>query len=81
MNEEMSEFREIEFLHIQGRSPTLVILDDANAEVERIDLTAVSSVDDIFNLLAAKGFRSIRQAALEALEEEDDDERDLLDEL
>jgi len=41
--------------------------------VERIDLTAVASVDEMLKLLADKGFR--RQGMQDALaEEEDEDE-------
>ncbi|KAJ1446693.1 Sep15/SelM redox domain-containing protein [Pelagophyceae sp. CCMP2097] len=48
-------YRELTVDYIQGHNPDLVILGDDGAELERVDLSAMTT-DEIHDLMKAKGF-------------------------
>ena len=44
--------------YIPGHNPDLVLYGEGDTEVERVDLTAYKTLDDIKELVAAKGFKA-----------------------
>ena len=44
--------------YIPGHNPDLVLYGEGDVEVERVDLTAYKTLDDIKELVSAKGFKA-----------------------
>ncbi|KAF7390116.1 hypothetical protein HZH68_011973 [Vespula germanica] len=54
--EDVPKYNNVEFKHIQGASPELVLYDENEEEVERLNLVSLTR-DECNDLLLSKGFK------------------------
>eukprot|EP01031_Cornospumella_fuschlensis_P033381 gene33382-40385_t len=66
-------YHNLKVTFIAGRNPDLFIRDDDGHEIEKIDLSNMST-DQIHDLLVAKGFE--RRALAQVVEEDAEEEQD-----